>query len=335
MKEIVMTAKETAELKERPTPEPRENEVLTRTHYTVISAGTERANLLDLPNTFAYGKWPKREGYSGIGTVEKVGENVKKVKPGDRVLVYHGTHADHSCVKEENVYPVPAGLSVRDEEAVICIIGAMGLGGLTKTALEIGESALVVGTGMLGLFATACARACGALPVIASDLSSKRRELALRMGADYALDPGEEKYVQRVKELTGGKGVDVVVEVTGNPAALSRALDCCARGARVALNGCTRTPGKENIDFYRQVHVPGITLIGAHNKFRPIVDSRPHCRTNEYDVLTLVRMIASCRLDVSPLISEIHAPGDCTEVFRRLANDPDFPVGVLFDWSKA
>ena len=328
--EIQFTAIKTAQIVERQLPELKADSVLVKTQYTVVSAGTERANLLDMPNTFAYGRFPKVEGYAGVGIVERTGENVKKVKIGDTVLVYHGTHADYSVVKERNVYPIPA--TVDAKQAVLCIIGAMGLGGLRKTALELGESAAVFGMGLLGLFACACARIGGAYPVIAVDLDENRRALAIEMGADYALDSNERGFAERVKELTRG-GANAIVEVTGSAKAFSQALDCAARQARIALNGCTRVSDC-SIDYYRQIHCPGITVIGAHNGVRPATDSYPHYWTNEADTLALVRLIEGGRLDVSPLIGEVVSTNDCASVYKRLCDDKEFPIGVLFDWQR-
>lgn len=331
MKEIQFVEKGVAKLVDREVPQLTEYSVLTKTLYTAISAGTEKANILDKPNTFAYQKWPKVEGYSGIGIVEAVGEKVTKVKPGDKVLVYHGTHAQYSVVPENRVYVVKE--DVEDSEAVLTIIGAMGLGGLRKTKLELGESAMIIGLGLLGMFALMGARASGAYPVIAVDINEQRRKIALDLGADYAFDPREESFVKHVKAITGGKGVNAIVEVTGSASALVSALDVAARQGRISLNGCTRVSDAP-IDFYKQVHCPGITIIGAHNMVRPQHDSYQGYWTNEDDVLSLVKLIKGNRINVKPLVNEIHSPTECESVYQRLCNDTNFPIGVVFDWSK-
>lgn len=331
MKEIQFVSRGRAKLVEKEVPELKENSVLTKTLFTAVSAGTERANLLDEPNTFAYGRWPKVEGYAACGIVEKVGTNVTKVRPGDRVLVYHGTHAQYSVVPEDRVYPVTE--KIKDSEAAFCIIGAMGLGGLRKTGLELGESAMVFGMGLLGIFSLQCAKWSGAYPVIAADLNKERRDLALSIGADYAFDPAEDGFFEKVRSVTDGKGVNAIVEVTGASAALSQALGCAAKQGRIALNGCTRVSDCK-IDFYKQIHCPGITLIGAHNMVRPKADSYPHFWTNEADVKALVKLTAAGRINIAALIGETASPADCTDVYDRLCNDPHFPLGVVFDWSK-
>ncbi len=330
IKEIQFVALKEAKLVDKTLPdEIGPNQVLSRTIYTIISSGTERANILDLPNTFAYGKWPKVEGYDAISVVEKVGTDVKKVKAGDRVLVYHGTHASYSLVDESRVFPVKD--NIKDEEAVLTIIGAMGICGLRKTRLELGESNMVIGLGLLGMFALMTARNMGAYPLIAVDFNEQRRKLALELGADYAFDPRDAEFVQKVKDVTDEKGVDTIVEVTGSGRALETALAVVAKEGRIALSGCTRI-NDVNIDWYKQVHCPGITIIGAHNSARPKCDSSNGNWTNEDDVYALCKMIAGKRFNVTKLVNEIHSPNECFEIYQRLVNDEDFPLGVLFDW---
>ena len=332
MKETQFTAPKVTELVER---ELNENigrtEVLSKTLVSVVSAGTERDCLCGSPNTInkGYTPYPKALGYSAVGIVQKVGEDVTKVKPGDRVLVYHGTHAEYSVRDQKEITLVTE--NVTDEEAAMVVVGTMGIGGLRKTELELGESGMVMGMGILGQFALQGMRLSGAYPVIAADLKEERRQRALKLGADYAFDPASPTFVEDVKRVTYGKGVNAIVEVTGASKALMQALDCVAWQGRIALLGCTRVSDCP-IDFYQQVHRPGVKLIGAHNFVRPKVDSQPHLWTHHDDCRALLRFIESGRIDAKSMISEIHKPEECVEVYDRLANGKDFPVGVLFDW---
>ncbi len=96
-----------------------------------------------------------------------------------------------------------------------------------------------------------------------------------RRGADYAFDPTCEDFAENVKRVTKGKGVNGCVEVTGVSSAMNAAPDCAAFMGRIALLGCTRNSDC-SVDYYRQVHRPGIKLIGAHNFVRPQFESYPH-----------------------------------------------------------
>ena len=200
-----------------------------------------------------------------------------------------------------------------------------------KTRIELGESCMVMGLGILGIFSVSYARMAGAYPVIAVDFDEDRRALALKLGADCALDPRMENFAERVKQLTGG--ANAVIEVTGNGAALNQALSCTARFGRVALLGCTRTPTE--VDFYHDVHLPGITLIGAHTAARPARESYPCYWTEADDLRTALRLMAAGRLDTHEIIGEVHAPAEAPEVYRRLLGEKKFPLGVLFEWERA
>lgn len=330
-KQILFTGIGQAAVCDREIKDMTDDEVIVKTEYSAISAGTERANLVAEPNTASKGKFPWAEGYSSVGIITECGKNIKNYKVGDRVLVYHGVHADYNKVKESALTLVPDGVDPKD--AALVIIAAMGLGGVRKLNIEIGESAMIIGLGLLGMFSVEFARQAGACPVIVSDLSAERRELALKLGADYALDPTDPDYVNKVKELTGGKGVNAIVEVTGVMVALQQALEVSSYMGRISLLGCTRIPDG-NINYYQQVHRPGVKLIGAHNMVRPKVESYPGHWTMHDDCACILELLRAKRIEAAPIISEVHSPHDAAEVYARLANDRNFPLGVLFDWSQ-
>lgn len=320
-----------AALKPFEVPRPGAGEVLLENEYTVISAGTERAMLMDLPNTSTSG-FPKRPGYSGVGRVIAVGEGVENATVGDRALADFSGHRSHAIQKAASLMVVDDD-RVESLDAAFVVIGAMGLQGVRKLRLELGESVMVIGLGILGMFATQFASLNGAIPVIVSDFDQKRRELALSLGADHAFSPDEEDLPERVRELTGGRGANAVVEVTGVAAGLEGALACVARQGRVALLGCTRIPDA-NINFYQLVHKPGVSLIGAHTFVRPERDSYPGYWTARDDHRTMLAFIAAGRLQVRPIISEVVSPERAPEVYARLAEEKHPPLGIVFDWGK-
>lgn len=327
---IVFETLGTAVLKTFEVPQPGPGEVLLENEFTVISAGTERANLVGLPNTS--GTFPFYPGYCGLGHVIAVGDGVDKVKVGDRALANWSGHRSHALQKA-------AGLTVvRDDhiealDAAFVPIAAMGLQGVRKLKLQLGESAMVIGLGLLGTFATQMAAIDGAIPVIVSDFDKRRRDLALTLGADYAFSPDEEGLAEKIKELTHGKGPDAIVEVTGSAVALQQALTYVAWEGRVSLLGCTRIPDA-NIDFYQYVHRRGVSLIGAHTMVRPKVDSYPGYWTEADDYRTLLAFLSAGRLKVRPIISEIVSPEQAPAVYKRLAEEKHPPLGIVFDWKR-
>ncbi|MBQ1212985.1 MAG: zinc-binding alcohol dehydrogenase [Clostridia bacterium] len=331
-KRICFTSPGVAELVDENVAEIAEDEALIKTEYSAISAGTEFANLVGEPNIPSGDKWPKGCGYSSVGRIIAVGERFTKFKVGDRVIVYHGYHTNYNKAKANKIFRVPDGLD--SKEAALVIIAAMGLGAVRKLNIELGHSAMIIGLGLLGVFAMQFARASGACPLIVSDFNEERRQLALKLGADYALDPAAPDYIEQVKKITGGKGVKSIVEVTGSSRALEQALELVAPMGSIALNGCTRVSDM-HIDYYSQVHKPGVRLIGAHNFVRPKVESYPGHWTMEDDCLSIMELALAGRIDIRSIISEVHSPSEATDVFERLANDHyNFPLGVLFDWNE-
>ena len=326
-KTIVFTRENTAELLDWQCDPMCANTVKVRMEYTVVSGGTERACLVGSKNTPV--KYPKILGYCGIGYVIEIGEAVTSVKPGDHVLVYHGNHAEINVVPDIKVTKITQAVDTLD--AAFVIIASMGLGGVRKLDVELGESAMVMGLGLLGLFSVQFLRLSGAYPVIAADPNPERRQLALTLGADYALDPMEPDFRDRVKALTGGKGVSACVEVTGVSSAMKQALECATRMGRIALLGCTRVSDC-SVDYYRQVHRPGVTLIGAHNSVRPLKESYPHHWTHQDDCTAILNLLEAGRIAVKPTISRVVKPEDAPQIYNQLANDPNFPLGTVFDW---
>lgn len=319
-----------AALKPFEVQQPKAGQVLLENEYTVVSAGTERANLMNLPNTSLV--FPFYPGYCGIGRVIAVGEGVENAKVGDRALASFSGHRSHALQSAADLTVVRDD-RIESLDAAFVVIAAMGLQGVRKTKLELGESAMVIGIGILGIFATQLAALDGAIPVIVSDLDKKRRDLALTLGADHAFSPDEENLPEKIKALTYGKGVDAIVEVTGSAVALQQALTYVARQGRISLTGCTRI-SDASIDFYKYVHREGVTLIGAHTFVRPKVDSYPGYWTTRDDYRTLLALIAAGKLKVRPIISEIVSPERAPEIYRRLAEDKNPPLGIVFDWRK-
>lgn len=308
--------------------------VLVKTDFSAISAGTECAWASGNSNN-AGQCFPYYPGYSASGHVIKVGSEVKNFAVGDRVIVPWGGHRSHTVTPagriKNGAHKIPGDkVSLRD--AALVHIASFPMLGVRKLALQMGESVMIAGLGILGQIALQAARLSGAMPLLACDFSPERRELALRHGADAAFDPREADFVEKVRAAAGGKGVNAVVEVTGKAAALKQALQYTAKMGRISLLGCTRVPDAP-IDFYRDVHLPGITLIGAHTSNRPDGDSRPGEWTEHDDYDTILKFLDSGRFDFASLISRTASPADCTRVYDMLLNTDAPPMGIVFDWN--
>jgi threonine 3-dehydrogenase len=193
-----------------------------------------------------------------------------------------GAFADYIVMPASNVMKL---------DGIPTEIGAImdPMGNAVHTVLEAevpGSTVLVLGCGPIGCFAIGVARAAGASLVIASDLNPKRLELACAMGAQITLNPTHDDVVARVRELTGGDGVDLVCEMSGHPSGHAQAFAAARMGGRVNLLG---TPSRTTeVDFARDIIFKGLTLYGVtgrkmyqtwHQMFRFLragqVDPRP------------------------------------------------------------
>ena len=182
-----------------------------------------------------------------------------------------------------------------------------------------------------------------ATPVIAVDPVAEKRERALTLGADAALDPAAADFVTRAKALcrserllmramVSADGPAVAVEATGVGAALNQTLDAVAPYARIALLGCTRD-ANFSIDYYHKVHGRGVTIVGAHTLARREGESAPGWWTERDDARAFLRLLSLGRILLDGFTDEIHSPTACGEVFARLAAGGPFP-NVQFDWVK-
>lgn len=332
--QILFTAPNVAELIAMEDQPLKADEVRVRTAVHTMSNGTERANLIGDPNTNVSKagkvKFPRAVGYSCAGEIIEVGSAVTNLQVGDRVAVSWSKYKAINTLPADKVSRLPENVSY--EDAAFCHIATFPLAALRKTRLEIGEPAMVMGLGILGMIGVQLLKAAGAVPVIAADPNPARREKALQSGADYALDPFAADFAEQVKALTGG--IKVAIEVTGAGAALDEVLDCMAPLGRVALLGCTRDKNF-TIDYYRKVHGPGISLIGAHTMARPKQESSAGLFTDQDDRETVLKLLSLGRIHFHDLVDETHTPEECGEVFRRLAFEKEFPCMVQFDWRKA
>lgn len=331
---ITFVAPGKTEIIDNPVVAPAKGQALVRLAVSTVSGGTERANLLgdhslSMSEAPAPASYPRIMGYSSAGTVEEVGEGVENLKKGDRVALFWSKYYMFNTISASNVFPVPDGIAF--EDAAFLHIATFPLAAIRKCRLEIGESAVVMGMGILGQTAVRLLRAAGAAPVIAADPDENKRERAIEIGADLAFDPYAPDFAESVKRATDG-GAKVGIEVTGFGAGLNGILDCMARFGRVALLGCTRN-SDFSVDYYRKVHGPGITLIGVHTLARPKTESSPGMWTQRDDMKALTKLILGGRLDLKGLIQETYSYRDAVSVFDRLAVSKAFPLTQI-DWRR-
>ena len=186
---------------------------------------------LDLPTLRGSFGFPIKYGYAGVGRVDEVGAAVERLRVGDLVFVHH---------PHQTRYVVPATMPIRlppdlDPELGLFFANVeTAVNVLLDAHPRLGERVLVFGQGVVGLLVTQLCRRAGAGLTIAVDPIERRRALSREAGADVVLAP-EDGLAGRVRDLTGGAGADLVIEASGNPAALCAALDCVAPEGTVVV----------------------------------------------------------------------------------------------------
>ena len=198
----------------------------------------------------------------------------------------NGCFADYFAVPEASVLKNDA----RVPADIACVQDP--LGNAVHAALYgdiIGKSVAVLGCGPIGLFAIAVCKAVGAGPVFASDTSDYRLQLACRVGADAVVRVPDESMETLIHDATHGQGVDVVLEMSGAPSAISQAMKLARPGGRVSLMGIPSKP--VTLDIAEDVIFKGLTVQGVVGR-------------RLYDTwYTMKSLLASGKLDVSPIIT--------------------------------
>lgn len=321
---VVVTAPGQVELQWMDPPVPLTGQVLLRALNTLISPGTERAFFLNLDNTDP--EFPFCPGYSFVGEVIAVGDEVA-LKSGDRV-VCRAAHQSHALVDAGACLSVPA--QVADEEAAFFALLAIAMQGVRKARIELGESVAVLGAGVVGILAMRLAQLSGAVPVVGIDLDERRLELAKRVGADETLIGGDGA-PDKLRALLGAAGADVVIELTGAPAAVVTAFQLAAPRGRVVLAGSTRGLSNE-VNFYRDVHKKGLQVIGAHESTRAQRESSPGYWTPMREYALCLELMARDRVRTAPLISQRYNWREFPAAYAQLANWDKEAMGMIIEW---
>jgi L-iditol 2-dehydrogenase len=285
-------------------------------------------------------------GHEAAGVIDDVGSGVTGFKPGDRVTFdstlycgecsfcrqgrinlcdnrrvlgvscaeFHqdGAMAEYVNVPERVVYRLPDTLGF--EQAAMVEPVSIAVHGTSLAPIELNDSALVVGCGIIGLFVIQALRLRGCGRIMAVDLDPGRLELARDLGADITLQAGKEPAAEKVLDLTGGRGTDLAYDVVGNQPAFETALGGLKKGGYLTLIG-NLVP---RIEMPLQAVVSRqVTLLGS-------------CASSGQYAACL-DLIAGGRIRVDPLISKAAPLSEGAKWFKALydGTEPLFKVILI------
>ncbi len=189
------------------------------------------------------------------------GKNYGDVDKGHRAngFTTDGGFAEYAVNNINTLIPVADEMS--DEEATLVVTAGTSMYGLTELGgLVAGESIVVSGPGPIGLLGAAVAKALGASPVILTGTRDNRLEIGRKLGADHVINVRKEDPVEAVRRLTGGKGVDYVLECSGAPNAVNEAAQMLNRGGKLCLAAFPSEPVPVDVAYLvrNNIYVYGI-----------------------------------------------------------------------------
>lgn len=221
-----------------------------------------------------------RPGNMWVGHVIEAGTEETRFAVGDRVAGYGPIRTVQTVETDQPLIPGPGiindVLPMTEEmswKAALCYDPAQfALAGIRDAHLRLGDTCCISGLGAIGMIAAQMAKLAGAGVVIVSDPIAKRREIALKNGADYAVDPASEDAGLQMKRLTGNRGVDVAIETSGAYPALQACIRGLVYGGTIAIVGWYG-PDKGGFNLGREAHMNNAHLIFARACSEPNPDA--------------------------------------------------------------
>ena len=325
MKAAVIEERERIKIKELPAPDLRAHEVLIK----VKACGVCGTDIHIYKGEFPV-KYPIVPGHEFSGIVEEVGEEVRSVRPGDRVTVdpniscgkcYYcrtgranfcenwqalgvtlpGGYAEYVKAPEGNVYKVPEGLTFEEAafaEPVSCVVH-----GLKRARVRLGDTVAIFGLGPIGLIHLQLVKKLGATLVVGIDLIEDKLRLGERLGADHVVDASREDVVEEVKKVTGGRGVDLAIEASGNLKAFQQALRCLDYGGRLLVFGVAPQSSVVQVAPF-EIYRREVSVLGSF--------------INPYTTKCALDVIASGSVNIKALISKVYRLEEVSAAFKSV-----------------
>jgi 2-desacetyl-2-hydroxyethyl bacteriochlorophyllide A dehydrogenase len=249
---------------------------------------------------------PWHMGYQGSGTIVETDRGVtsRGLKVGDRVAINHlrscgscyeclhgyenmcsnrtfphgwldSMMAEYAVLHQKQVWRLPDSISLK--EGALTEVAAASMQAIDLAPMKIGNSVFISGGGGCGLLLLQLARLQGGTKLTVSEPVEVKRKLALKLGADYVIDPKSQGIVDEAMRLTENRGFDRVIEASGNPDALAPLVDILAKGGKIVLLGIYPKQYKFSLDINKLYFKEGgiQTTFGYSNLFSKAVDILP------------------------------------------------------------
>jgi L-iditol 2-dehydrogenase len=306
MKVAMLPVPERFEIVDEPVPEIADDEVLLR----VVACGVCASELDMWQGKASHATMPWYPGHEVSGVVEQAGVDVTSLKPGDRVATWVMTrgYAEYVNAKEEHCFPagdVPLDLALG--EPMACAVNAVDL---ANPAL--GDDVLVIGAGFMGNLVQLLVEQQGPRQIIVADPRVDALDRATKLGATVVVDPVHESLVDRVRELTDGKGVDTTFEVTGVQQAIDPIGDVTRMSGTVVITGYHQ--GEPRRVPLGQWNWMAFRIVNAH--FREVATILRGMRMG-------MRLLTTGRVRLDELVTHRYPLERIDEAFRTAVDKPE------------
>jgi 2-desacetyl-2-hydroxyethyl bacteriochlorophyllide A dehydrogenase len=299
--------------------EPGEGQVLVKELYSLVSPGTELSRIHDT-HTVSVG-FPCSFGYLSSGRIEKVGPGVTGWNVGDLVLAQMG-HMSYGLVKAAGgLQKVPAGVPL--EKAVYAGLAGIPMRGVMCSRLKKGQTALVIGQGVIGLFAGWWCKYYGASKVVVFDKVPARLARSCQFGADVAVDPAADM-MGALKTAIGDRA-NVVLDATGTPLVIAASFELAKDNGTVVVLGGVHKP--VTLDLYTHFQKRNLTLVGAGYP-----SPEAGTRTEEENRQECLALIASGQMPVEKATTHVAPIEQAPKLYRMMVEKPADTCGVVFKW---
>lgn len=278
---------------------------------------------------------PMPLGYSSAGIVLAVGQGVQGLRPGDRVAS-NGPHAGVVSIPQHLCARIPHGVSY--DQAAFAVLGAIALQGFRLSELSLGETALVIGLGLVGQLTVQILKAAGCR-VIATDLDASKCDLALTLGADVARPNLE---AETIGELTEGLGVDgvLIAAATSSDRPIKLAGDAVRKKGRVVIVGAVGTRFPRTPFYLKEAEIVVSCSYGP-GRYDPFYEDQghdyppPYVRwTEQRNLQGVLDLMGSGRVDVTSLITHRFDIEQVEEAYRLIETGSEPFIGVLLRHSE-
>jgi len=332
---LFFTGPQEVELRDGEVEAPGRGEVLVQTRYSAISAGTELLlfrgevatdmaaddTLPALSGNLAY---PLKYGYSAVGEVIDLGDDVNKEWIGKRVFAFN-PHESMFTASIKDIHQIPGDCS--DEDAVFLAHAETALNLILDANPRIGERAVILGQGVLGLLCCAILSQHPLSELISFDPQEQRRSFSKELGAHFSYDDSEEKSLEEAKANLGELGADFVIEISGLPQTLDLALDLVGRYGRVLIGSWYGTRRAE-LDLGGRFHRGRIKLISSQ------VSSIDPSLGGRWDRERRFELAWKLLAEVGPsrFVSQRFPLGEAHKAYSLLDSQSEQALAILFSY---